>query len=120
MIYKTLLLSSYSNREQFVKKTKESFLEVLKLRIRLLGISVEDLEDEEACKRYQIGRDDKQVDDIIIQVARARNIVLLELVWEDHKAVIQYPEVSPDYSLTKLYIQSMYQKPKDEQPQTEL
>lgn len=118
MIYKTLNLSSYPNRETFVKKGKEAFLDVLKLRIKLLGITAEDLEDEDYCRNNNVGRDDKEVDGLIVQTARVNGIKLLEIVWEDHKVVIQSPEINPDYSITKLYIQSMYQKPSDEQPQT--
>ena len=118
MLYKKLLLTSFVNKEVYVREAKKIFLQVLQLRIKLLGITIEDLEDEQACKKYKIGRDDKQIDQKITQTARAQGIILVQMIWENDEVTISTPEVSPDYSITKLYIQSMFQKPSDEQPQT--
>ena len=120
MTHRIIKQSSFTSFDVFQKEAKSIFLDILKLRIKLLGITIEDLEDPTACKHYKIGRDDKQKDHTILQTARAMGIILVEILWTEGLATITTPEVTPDYSITKLYIQSMPQKPKDEQPETQL
>lgn len=115
MINQIISFSSFTSLEAYQREVKRKTIDTLKLRIKLVGLTMEDLEDPLAVKKYRIGRDDiDKPGEYLIQIARAMGVTLVETTWTPTQAIISTPHCIPDYTSANEYIRSMEQRPKKE------
>jgi hypothetical protein len=107
----TITKKIHQTNQNFVDEVEASIYDLLKRRIKILGLDYNDLTDPTTILKYEIGREEiVKPQEYVIVKYRAMGVNLIETTWFTSHVLVGIPDVEPDYSDAKEWIASYIPK----------